>query len=343
MMSNLNNEYEKLLQYLDANLQPKTSAPSKRSNRSVAKRASKSKHNLKDSKKENLKKSSQKLIEDSQIHSYIPPSENPVFKQVNKSVGFDVRAFEQMMRQKLIEEYKKIQTYERPYISVTELTMCSRSVFYNRLKYKVDLKKKFNFAYLYLIQRIGNEIHTIVQGLYNFNESEKTIVSEIYQVKGRVDGIRESYLYELKSIDESKFKGKYVEEHYQQALIYAYILNTEYDYNIKKITIVYFMRNLKKVVSFDLPLDDSLAKSLLERAHVLKTSIEKSEVPDPVGANDEQCHWCLFRSYCETDKCKAVLQPWAKSKKVKTKTGVGKKKVSHDKEEKKQRESVFLL
>ena len=336
-MSKLNNEYEKLLQYLDANLSEQGS------NRSVARRTVKSKHDLRDSKKENLKKTAQKLIEDSQIHSYIPPSENPVYKQVNKSIGFDVKAFEQMMRQKLIEEYKKIQTYERPYISVSELTTCSRSVYYYRLKYKVDIKKKFKFAYLYLIQRVGNEIHKVVQELYNFNEIEKTIVSELYKVKGRVDGIRESYLYELKSIDEDKFKGKYVEEHYQQALVYAYILNTEYDYNIKKITIVYFMRNLKKVVPFDLPLDDSLAKSLLERAHVLKPSIEKSEVPDPVGANDEQCHWCPFRTYCEADQCKTVLQPWAKSKKVKKKTRVSKKKVSTNKEEKKQREAVFLL
>lgn len=335
-MSKLNNEYEKLLQYLDANLQ-------QGANPSVVKRASKNKQKLKDSKKEDLQKAAQQLIEDSQIHSYIPPSENPIFKQVNKSVGFDVNAFEQMMRQKLIEEYKKIQTYERPYISVSELTTCSRSVYYNRMKYKVDLKKKFNFAYLYLIQRVGNEIHSVVQDLYNFNEIEKTIVSEIYKVKGRVDGIRESYLYELKSIDESKFKGTYVEEHYQQALIYAYILNTEYDYNIKKITIVYFMRNLKKVVAFDLPIDDSLAKSLLERAHVLKSSIEKTEIPDPVGANNEQCHWCPFRSYCETDSCKTVLQPWAKPKKLKKKAGISKKKVSPNKEEKRQREAVFLI
>jgi hypothetical protein len=334
MMSKLNNEYEKLLQYLESN---------QGSGGSGTIRKSKTKVKVKDSKKESLKKSAKKLIEDSQIHSYIPPSENPVFKQVNKSIGFDVKAFEQMMRQKLIEEHKKIQTYERPYISVTELTMCSRSVYYSRLKYTVNLKRKFGFAYLYLIQKVGNEIHRIVQELYNFNESEKTVVSEKYQVKGRVDGIRESYLYELKSIDEDKFKGKYIDEHYQQALIYAYILNNEYDYNIKKITIVYFMRSLKKIASFDLVADDSLAKSLLERAPVLKQSIEKSETPDPIGATDEQCRWCLYRSYCESDKCKTMLQPWAKAPKKdgkEKKTGKAKTKKT---ETKKQRDAVFLM
>ena len=330
-MSQLTNEYEKLLSYLNANL-PETPI-TRKSERQV-----KTKPKVEVSKKETIKKSTQQLIEDSQIHGYIPPSENPIFQQQNKSVGFDVVAFEKGMRQKLIEEYKKTQTYERPYISVTEICSCLRAGYYNRLKYKIELKRKFNFSYLYLIQRVGNTIHDVVQGLYNFNEIEKTIVSETFKVKGRVDGIRESYLYELKSIDVEKFKGKYIDEHYQQGLIYAYILNTEYDYNIKKIVIVYFMRNLKKVVPFDLPLDNSRAKSLLDRAITLKSSIDKNEVPDPIGATNDQCHWCLFKTYCQSDKCKQVLQPWEKPKKVKAK-----KKDSPTEVEKPQRKAVFLL
>ena len=336
-MSKLTNEYEKLLSYLDANLPAKgtKTVPSK-SKRQVRK------PEVEVSKKETIKKSTKQLIEDSQIHGYIPPSENPIFKQQNKSVGFDVNAFEQIMRQKLIEEYKKIQTYERPYISVTEICSCLRAGYYNRLKYKIELKKKFNFSYLYLIQRVGNEIHNVVQGLYNFNEIEKTIVSETFKVKGRVDGIRESYLYELKSIDLEKLTGKYIDEHYQQALIYAYILNTEYDYNIKKIVIVYFMRNLKKVVAFDLPIDDSRAKSLLDRAITLKSSIDKNEVPDPIGATNDQCHWCLFKTYCQSDKCQKVLQPWEESKKVKAKKKDRPTEVKPV-EEPKRKEAIFLL
>jgi len=323
-MSNLSNEYEKLLSYLDAN---SSKTPIKR----------KKEISFKD-KKEAVKKSTKKLIEESQIHSYIPPSADPIFQQYNKSVGFDVIAFEKGMRQKLIEEYKKVQTYERPYISVTEICSCIRSNFYNRMKYKVDLKKKFRFSYLYLIQRVGNEIHNIVQDLYNFNETEKTIVSETFKVKGRVDGIRESYLYELKSIDEDKLKGKHIKEHYHQGIIYAYILNTEYEYKIKKIIIVYFIRNLKKVIPFDLPLDNSLAKSLLDRAIILKSSLNKNEVPDPIGATNDQCHWCLFKSYCENDKCRQVLQPWKKSKKVKEQ-----KKDSPAEVKRNKKEAVFLL
>ena len=338
-MSKLTNEYEKLLSYLEANTSAKgpNTSPTRRKSRG---QVEKPKDEV--SQKETIKKSTQQLIEDSQIHGYIPPSENPIFKQQNKSIGFDVDAFEQIMRQKLIEEYKKIQTYERPYISVTEICGCLRSAYYNRLKYEVELKKKFKFSYLYLIQRVGNEIHNIVQGLYNFNEIEKTIVSETFKVKGRIDGIRESYLYELKSIDLEKFKGNYIDEHYQQALIYAYILNTEYDYNIKKIVIVYFMRNLKKVVAFDLPLDNPRAKSLLDRAITLKSSIDKNEVPDPIGATDDQCHWCLFKKYCEVDKCQKVLQPWEKSKKVKAKK---KDSPAETKpvQEAKRKEAVFLL
>ena len=133
-MTYLSNEYDKLLSYLNKN---SSETPIKR----------KKEISLKD-KKEAVKKSTQKLIEDCQIHSYIPLSADPILQQYNKSVGFDVIAFEKGMRQKLIEEYKKVQTYERPYISVTEICSCIRSNFYNRMKYKVDLKKKFRFSYL---------------------------------------------------------------------------------------------------------------------------------------------------------------------------------------------------
>ena len=98
------------------------------------------------------------------------------------------------------------------------------------------------------------------------------------------------------------------------------------------------MRNLKKVVPFDLPLDNSRAKSLLDRAITLKSSIDKNEVPDPIGATDDQCHWCLFKTYCQNDKCKQVLPPWEKPKKVKAK-----KKDSPTEVEKPQRKAVFLL
>lgn len=333
-MSKLTNEYEKLLLYLNKNLSETGTK------QSVPRQKELKKENHSDSKKQDvelIKQATKKFIEDSQIHSFIPPTENPSFKP-NKSLGFDVATFENAMRHKLIEEYKKIQTYERPYISVTEICSCLRAGYYNRLKYKIDLKKKFNFSYLYLIQRVGNEIHDIVQSLYNFNEVEKTIVSELFKVKGRVDGIRDRCLYELKSIDPEKFKGKYIDSHYQQGLIYAYILNTEYDYNIEKIVIVYFMRNLKKVVPFDLSLDNNLAKSLLERAIILKSSIEKNEVPDPIGASKDECHWCLFRQYCQKDECQKIFQPWQKTKKDKPKEKDSSAEIKNNKDE-----IVFLL
>jgi len=329
-MIKLNNEYEKLLSYLDANL-PKT--PIKRKNKNLIKSKVKEQ-----SKKEAVKESTRKLIENSEIDGYMSLLQTSIPEQLNRSIGFDVISFENRMRQKLIDEYKKSQTYERPYISVTEICSCIRSNFYNRMKYQIDLKKKFRFSYLYLIQRVGNEIHDVVQDLYNFNETEKTIVSEIFKVKGRVDGIQESYLYELKTIDEEKLKGNYITEHYHQGIVYAYILNTEYEYKIKKIVIVYFMRGLKKVVPFDLPLDDSLAKSLLQRAITLKSSINKNEVPDPIGATADGCHWCLFKTYCERDECNNVLQPWKKSKKVKTEKKDSPREVKPNK-----KEAVFLL
>ena len=251
-----------------------------------------------------------------------------------------------MMRAKLIEEHKKMQSYERPYISVTELISCTRQCYYNRLKYPVNNKQLYTFSYLYLIQKVGNTIHDVIQGLYNFSEKEKTVVSEKYKVKGRVDGIRDSFIFEIKSIDPEKFKNKYVREHFMQAVIYAYILNTEYNYKIKTITIIYVMRNLKRIVPFDLPLDDKLAESLLSKAPILKSSLETNNVPDPFGATKEMCKYCLFTKQCKEDKCYSVIQPFNKKKMKKAKVikeEPKKRKPPIPKQDENDKKTAFLL
>ena len=305
-MATLINEYEKLLHYLESQ-KPKAKANGRVKSPVVVK----PKEEPVRSKRETVEEKTRKFIEESQIHSYVPPSGLQNQKIINQnSNGFDVQKFETMMRTRLIDDHKKLQSYDRPYISVTELCSCLRQAYYTRKRYSVNLSKKYQFSYLLMIQKVGNTIHEVVQELYDFTESEKTIVSEKYQVKGRIDWILDSFLYEIKSIDVDKFKNRYIKEHYEQALIYAYVLNTEYDYKIKTITIVYILRNLKHIIPFDVPVDNSIAESLLSRATLLKTSLDRTEVPDPVGATKEQCQWCLQRSYCEKDPCIKIAQPF---------------------------------
>jgi len=300
-MSNLKDEYATLLDYLENQRKTSEGYALKRRNPSEVK-------------KEQVAESTKKLLEDSQIHSYIPPGAG---KKVKKSKGFDVSKFQEMMRSKLIDDYKRIQTYERPYISVGELYTCMRQNYYSRSHYAIDLTEQFKFAWLYMFQRVGDELHAIIQDVYNFSEKEKTIVSEKFKTKGRLDGIREGFLYEIKSVDPDKFEYVVDRNHFLQGNIYAHILNTEYNYKIHTVVILYVFRNLKQIVPFDLPIDPPLAQTLLERAPILKNSIDKKVVPDPIGSNISHCQWCSYKKYCEKDKCNEVLQPFNKKKKEK--------------------------
>ena len=248
--------------------------------------------------KQEIKQKTKKIIEECSAGIQ---SDVPLLKKVKFSKGFDVLKFESLMRSKLIDSYKRSQSYERPYISVTELCSCIRKSYYTRLKYSIDLENEYQFAYLYLINKVGNDIHEVIQTLYDHTEVEKTIISEKYKVKGRVDGIRDRFLLEYKSIDAEKFKEKYVDEHYTQSCIYAYILNTEYNYKIDTITIVYIIRNLKRIIPFDLPIDNNRAVKFLNRSQILQSHLTKKRVPEPVGATKEQCKWCSYKKYCEED------------------------------------------
>jgi CRISPR/Cas system-associated exonuclease Cas4 (RecB family) len=255
-------------------------------------------------------KDSKSIIEEIGSTGFVPEKEH-------SSKGFDVLKFENLMRTRLVDEFKKSQSYEKPYISVSELYNCMRQNYYNRLRYPINVKDQFRFSYLYLIQRVGDTVHETVQDLYDFVEKEKSLVSEKYKVKGRADGIKDRFLYELKTIDAEKFKNNYRENDYYQGNIYAYILNTEYDYKINTITIVYFLRNLKKVYPFDLPVNNSLAEMFLNRGVVLRESINRRTVIDPIGATNDHCQFCLFKKICQKDGYQELKPPFLKTEEPK--------------------------
>lgn len=318
----LANEYEKLIRYLEKQ-EPKSAAPAPKP------KVKKPKPTKKDLASQNTKK----MLEEATIDDFIDLPHVHISK-THQSKNFDIAKFESMMRSKLIEEYKTRQSYERPYISVSELYVCIRQNYYVRKRYQIDIKGQFQFAYLYMIQKVGNVIHKIFQDLYNFTEIEKSVVSEKYKVKGRLDAIKGKTLYEIKSIDPAKFKGTYIKEHVFQGLIYAYILITEYEYDIENITIIYVLRNLKTVQAFDIKIDMKLAESFLTRAPILLSALDQNVVPEPIGANKDQCKWCPYKSYCENDGFKNLTPPFMKKEK---------KKEKKEKQKPKETEAIFLL
>lgn len=324
----IGSEYEAVLQYLIDQDNKTASGPPKQKN---------PKKRQEDIKKETVKENTKKALEESAIDEFLDIPKVQIHKKHQSSKGFSIKQFETVMRSKLIEEHKTRQSYERPYISVSELYNCMRQVYYGRMRYQINISVQYKFSYLYLIQKVGTYLHDLFQELYNFTEVEKTVVSEKYKVKGRIDAIKDSNLYEIKSIDSNKFKGKYIKEHYFQPLIYTCILNNEYDYEIDNITLIYIFRDLKKIHVFDLDVDNALAENFLQRAPVLLKAIEMNKIPDPIGANSNHCQYCLYKNYCEKDGYNKITPPFLKKKEeAKEKE---KKKIKTDKDD----QAVFLL
>lgn len=295
-MTKLINEYDRLLDYLQKQNKPVESTKLKK--KEVPK-------------KEKVTETTKTMLENAKIEEFI---DLPSFEIKKDRKGFDIQRFEILMRSKLIEEYKTRLTYERPYISVTELCTCLRTCYYERKRYQLDMKKQYKFSYLYLIQKVSTVIHDIFEELYDFTEVEKTIVSEKYKVKGRIDALKPNILFEIKTLDVEKFSNKYIPEHFYQANIYAYILKTEYDYNIETITIIYVLRDLKHIKVFDIKVDAKLAEKYLERSTILLSAIEQNKVVDPIGATDETCKYCMYRNYCEKDGFVKISPPYSKPK-----------------------------
>lgn len=280
----LENEFESLLKYLEKEKTKKKKINSKKISQPKKKTG-----------KSPKKEERNKIDEYKDIPSFLPMS------KTNLSIGFDVKKFESLMRAKLIDEHIRRDGWDRPNLWVTELIYCLRKSYYSRKKYKVEVSKLYNFSYLSLIQAVGNEVHKFIQKIYAFDNVEKKIVSKTYGVTGKADAIRDNFVLDFKTIDENKFTGSYKKEDYYQGLIYAYILNTEYNYSIDTITIVYILRNLKNVYSFDLPVDNKKGKSLLQNALLLHKCLNDNKVPDIIGSTEEQCRFCPYITYCDGD------------------------------------------
>lgn len=215
--------------------------------------------------------------------------------------GFDINEFEFLMRSKLIDEYNSSKSISRPYISVTELLGCIRKVYYEKKKYDIDPQQVFRYSYLALINHVGNAIHQFIQSVYNFTEIERTIISQKYHVKGRVDGIKNNCVVEIKSFDQDKYKNTYLPEHFDQANLYAFLLNDELDYKIDTVTLVYVIRNLKKIEAFDIPINNQRSISFLDKAIILKKCLDNNEVPMKSGETEEQCKYCPYKNICKED------------------------------------------
>jgi len=275
-------EFEQLLDYLESNNKKlfKKSEYKKSEGKQVAQ---------KEVKLENYK----------EIHSDVQPVKKSVV--YTSSNGFNVEKFYNLCNSRLTQEYISGQNYERPYFSVTELLQCVRMTYFQRMKYPIDINHIFKYGPLLLIQEVGKEIHLITQSIYGFEESEKVVIDKNFNVKGRVDALIKNFLFEIKTIDEEKYNGNYIDKHFIQGCIYSYILNNNYDYNIDTITIVYFSRTLKNIYSFDVKYDENIAKKYLKYALILKQSIETKKIPNKIESDIEQCKFCNYKKYCNEE------------------------------------------
>jgi len=213
--------------------------------------------------------------------------------------GFDTDQLQTLMREELIKGFNRSKKYRKKYISVTELLLCPRKVFYNRKNYSIDLNDEFRFANLYLIRNIGNAVHNSIQKIYKFDECEKTVISEKFNVKGRIDAILDKSIIELKTTDKQKYQDIYDKNHYHQGIIYSYILGSEYGYEITNISVVYIFRDLKTIKVHNLPPDPNLAKSFLDRSLVISDCLKNNVVPSITNIPEDECIWCSYKKYCK--------------------------------------------
>lgn len=229
-------------------------------------------------------------------------SDRPKKTLSSSSKIFSPVELKEKLRAQLIDEYYTKQKYEKPYSSVTEILGCLRRNYYYRAQYNPNMDALYSYPLVKFFGEIGTAIHNVIEGAYGFDETEKSIFSEVYKVKGVVDAIKKNYVIDFKTIKERNFKGHRIHD-YQQVNIYAHILKTEYKYNIEHVTLIYFFSdNLDKTpYAIDLELREEDAISYLIRSKMLLEALENRVVPDMIGATEDSCKYCEFVNVCKNE------------------------------------------
>jgi CRISPR/Cas system-associated exonuclease Cas4 (RecB family) len=220
------------------------------------------------------------------------------------SLGFDKNRFEKRCKDALAKEHIDRQQYNRPHVAVTDLLKCVRQNFYYRCKYNVNMDKLTNFSYLKMYADVGTAVHEFIQKVYDFKEIKVPVISKLYKIKGEADAASDPYLFEIKTVEQKDLKEtEYRQSDYYQGNIYAHVLNSEYGYNFKKVTLIYVFRdNLRKgPYAIDLDVNADLAISFLSRGPILLDAVESNKLPDKIGASDDNCRYCLYKDYCDNE------------------------------------------
>jgi len=215
----------------------------------------------------------------------------------NKTNFFVVKNFLDNLRQDFIKQYYSYQEYNRPYLSISELLQCLRKSYYFRMKFKPDESYLYKNIDSMISLMYGNFIHDIISKYYPFTFTEKTFKLEKFgKVKGKVDGIKNNLVFEIKT--DTRLNFDYA---YKQACCYAYMYNVFEDKKIVDNIIIIHVTSVKpfKYDEYAKKLDESLAESNLNRGYILREALDTKQIPNKEKSN--LCYYCEFSKYCNKD------------------------------------------
>lgn len=201
------------------------------------------------------------------------------------------------------ERERRIGTYY-----ASELPYCIRANYY---KYKIP--KEFDIETLMVFES-GTIVHDWFAKI--FRESEligehssegSTVYREgDFQIRGRFDNLfvmntdNEKFLVEIKTVMDKRFIKNPKEHHVAQLNFYMNML--EY----KKGYIIYVDRRNLGFEVFEIDVNISLFKEIIERTKILDTALRLGIMPVAEARNDKEkkwlCKYCIYKETCDEDE-----------------------------------------
>ncbi len=224
----------------------------------------------------------------------------------------DVQKLKKKITNELLEKFKS-DISKKSYIYPSEISDCSRAIWYKLKHFPIDPAYKLYYPELRLLGDLGNCFHDHFQTeASEFVVSEQNFMLEDLLVKGRIDAMSsgQETLYEIKTADTKTYLALKlpIHKHLLQILVYTIAFP-----KVKDICLIYVNRNFKK---YDLDIKQFEYKNiqadvkLLELVSFIRTKINyireyylTSKAPTEFLVKDS-CFFCPFKHICDQKEIK---------------------------------------
>ncbi len=186
------------------------------------------------------------------------------------------------------------------YNLIDDVIFCLRKLYFKKMNLEINddhIQNEFQ-------KNINNFINNFFNNIYKFDEFNKIIINDKYKIKTNIDFINNNSLIKIILLNNNDFENNFfIENNFNKLNVDAYLLNSEYEYNINNLIFIYIIFNENFNIKIkNRKLNKDLAKNYLNKSLFLNKCVLNKELNLIDFLLKDECKNCIYFNLCNTTK-----------------------------------------